>query len=77
MVEVFKTNIEEAYQANKVLDRLKKVYPNYKVNFDLEDCDNILRAEFKEGSINSGGIIHLIKEMGFQSEVLSDESVNR
>lgn len=77
MVEVFKTNIEKAYQTNMILERLKKLHRDYKVNFDLDDCDNILRVESKEGIINSEDINDLIKAMGFQSEVLSDESVKR
>jgi len=71
MIEVFKTNIEKTYQTNWVLERFKKIFPDYRVNFDLDDCDNILRVESKTEIIDSVEINKLIKVMGFHSEVLS------
>ena len=45
MVEIFKTNIKKEKEANSILDKLKSYFPNYRMNFDLEDCDKILRVE--------------------------------
>ena len=45
MVEIFKTNIQEEKEANKVVRKLLEQFPNNKINFDLEDCDKILRIE--------------------------------
>ena len=44
MVEVFKTNVQEVNDANRVLALLLKRFPTYQINFDLEDCDKILRV---------------------------------
>lgn len=45
MVEVFKTDVQHEYQAARILDVLSGHYPMYRINFDLEDCDKILRVE--------------------------------
>ena len=35
MVEVFKTNIQEQYQAQKLIEVLTSTFPECKINFDL------------------------------------------
>lgn len=45
MVEVFKTNVEDAEQADIILRKLNIHFPAYRINFDLADCDRILRVE--------------------------------
>ena len=45
MVEIFKTNVERAEDANFLLQTLTLVFPCYKINFDFSDCDKILRIE--------------------------------
>lgn len=67
-VEVFKTNIILADDASLILQLLNSQYPNHKVNFDLEDCDKILRVEGFE--INKEQIINLFITRGIQCEIL-------
>jgi hypothetical protein len=45
MVEVFKTNIRSKNNSKIISNLLNKHYPHLKINFDLEDCDKILRVE--------------------------------
>lgn len=45
MVEVFKTNVQLKEQAEIILGILSNYFPDYKMNFDLYDCDYILRIE--------------------------------
>ena len=45
VVEIFKTNVEKKTETNYVIAVIKRQFPSYKVNFDLEDCDNILRVD--------------------------------
>lgn len=45
IVEVFKTNVEKESDKNDVITVIQTQFPNYKINFDLEDCDKILRVE--------------------------------
>lgn len=52
MVSVFETNVESVEEAQVVLVELLKRYPGFRINFDLEDCDNILRVEGAEFSVD-------------------------
>jgi len=45
MVEIFKTNVKKRKQSEKLVSLLSMKYPDLKINFDLEDCDKILRIE--------------------------------
>src|SRR5438105_168761 len=73
MVEVFKTNIKEWIHARIVLDTIHKTFNHYRANFDLEDCDKILRVECGTDFIHPGPLVDLVKGLGFQAEVLPDE----
>ncbi len=43
MIEVFKTNVQEAAQAERLIKALTDHFPNSRITFDLEDCDSVLR----------------------------------
>jgi hypothetical protein len=73
MVEVFKTNVNDSDQANTILDLIRNIFPDDKVNFDLDDCDSILRVESKSDSIDASSIIALLNSLDFKGEVLSDD----
>ena len=73
MVEVFRTNIENSEQEEFILYQLSQFLPDYRINFDLEDCDNILRVESNKGSIEIWQIIFIMKRLGFTAEVLEDK----
>lgn len=45
IVEVFKTNVLDIEVANKIVSDLSIHIPQSKINFDLSDCDKILRIE--------------------------------
>ena len=69
-VEVFKTNVEHAKEADKVLKVLTSHFPECSFNFDLEDCDNVLRAEGVVENEDIKGVIQLVSATGYQIEVL-------
>jgi len=48
MVFVFKTNVLEFDLAQQLTSKLLSCFPHCKINFDLEDCDKILRVEGHE-----------------------------
>ncbi len=54
VVEVFKTNVTDMEVANKIISDLSITLPQSKINFDLTDCDNILRIETAEAISGSG-----------------------
>ena len=64
MVEVFKTNILKQKEAKHMLTILSKEFPSFKINFDLDDCDKILRVQGKD--ICNEKIVALINATGFQ-----------
>ncbi|MBD0332689.1 MAG: hypothetical protein ICV66_08535 [Chitinophagaceae bacterium] len=68
MVEVFKTNITSKEQADRIVRQLQACLPAAKINFDLHDCDNILRIESQHISLPE--ITELVAVMGFYCEVL-------
>lgn len=72
MVEVFKTNITKSKQAKQVIEKLNRQFPSYQVNFDLEDCDNILRVESVDTSIEVRHLLEFIKSIGFKVSPLPD-----
>jgi len=52
---------------------MTKIFSNYTVNFDLQDCDRVMRVKCKKGKIDSKNIIALLFLSGFAAEVLEDE----
>jgi hypothetical protein len=69
MVEVFKTDLAVESQSKDVVEMLRLHFPACIINFDLEDCDKVLRVEGIE--INNGKIISLLNEKGFHCEELT------
>jgi len=67
MVEVFRTNIDDRFVAEEIRQLLLDRLPDCKVNFDLEDCDKVLRIE---GIVSSAAVIELVKEHKYLCEVL-------
>ena len=68
MVEVFKTNVQKKTESKMLLSVLSEAYPSFKINFDLSDCDKVLRVE--GDNIEALSIMILVKEYGFTCEVL-------
>lgn len=74
MIEVFKTNVKEDCHANLLVDQIHKIFEGHEANFDLEDCDKILRVKCRSGFIQPSKFIRLLNDFGFHAEVLPDES---
>lgn len=45
MIEVFKTTVSDKEQSQDIISELMKHFPSGRINFDLEDCDNVLRID--------------------------------
>lgn len=72
MIEVYKTNIEKGKAAKRVRKMLHQKFPDLLINFDLEDCDNIMRVENREGYFDVDLILQQVSEMGFCIEILEE-----
>lgn len=74
MVEVFKTNVTYQEEANKLITLISNTFKGYDANFDLDDCDKILRVCCKTDIIQAGLIIDLLMEAGFAAEILEENN---
>lgn len=72
MVEVFKTNVQTVDQATVVMFHLKREFPDFQIDFDLEDCDNILRIETVTHFMDIETILRTLKNCGLHAEILPD-----
>jgi hypothetical protein len=72
MVEVFKTNVNKRRYAKVLLTEIHKAFTDYNANFDLEDCDKILRVQCNDGKIKSKALILFLQDFGYHAEVLVD-----
>ena len=70
-VEVFKTNVADPERAKWLVDQIERNFNTCQVNFDLDDCDRILRVAFEE-QIQPDLFIDLLKSAGCIAEVLPD-----
>ena len=70
MVEVFKTDVDDPMYANWLVALIHKKFPAYRANFDLEDCDRVLRVKSNTTSVCAATLILILKDLGFHAEVL-------
>jgi len=68
MVEAFKTDVQKKTQSKMLLSILSETFPSIKINFDLSDCDRVLRVE--GDNIEALSIMIVVKENGFKCEIL-------
>lgn len=73
MVEVFKTNVNDEGAANSLLDKIHNTFDDHKANFDLQDCDKILRVRCLKGPVQSHYIMNIVKDEGWYAEILPDD----
>lgn len=69
MIEVFKTNVEFQKDALLIISNLQKELTTARINFDMEDCDKILRVEGTSKSKNQYVITYL-RQLGYNCEIL-------
>jgi hypothetical protein len=68
VIEVFKTNVENADESAQLIRQLHAHFPSCKINFDLEDCDRILRVEGVD--ISPEAISEILSSRNYTCEVL-------
>lgn len=69
MIEVFKTDVQNRTQAKRILRLLQGLFSEARINFDLADCDKILRVEGVQPSCLQS-IINGLNMLGFTCEIL-------
>lgn len=73
MIEVFKTDVTTSEAAQRLILQIHENFKDYQANFDLEDCDHILRIQCHNGLVCALSIIELFKRNGFEAAVLPDD----
>ena len=68
MIEVFKTDVRDVKQSALLVGEIMRSIPGSSVNFDLEDCDKVLRVEAADFSPEA--VIKLLNNNGQQCEIL-------
>jgi hypothetical protein len=68
MVAVFKTNVPDKSEADKLVEILSMHFPACRINFDLDDCDKVLRIEGKTVEVST--VTTLVLEKGVFCEAL-------
>jgi hypothetical protein len=70
MIEVLKTDVEDSKRAVELLDQINARFPAYQVNFDLTDCDRILRIKAEDDTVEAVLVIEMLKKLGHKAERL-------
>jgi len=68
MVEVFKTNVRSIREAKRIIQKLAEEFPKHKINFDLSDCDRILRVQ--GNNILERKVISIVTSLHYNCEIL-------
>ncbi len=63
MIFVFKTSVKYKIQIKNLKPQFDNILPKAKWNFDLEDCDKILRIDSEENIVLP--IINLLKKHNY------------
>ncbi|MDM1294452.1 methyltransferase type 11 [Sphingobacterium sp. N143] len=67
-VEIFKTNVYRSKDAQQIVATLVGQFSSYKINFDLDDEEHILRIESSQLDIETSRIIKQMFEWGYRCE---------
>ena len=73
MIEVFKTNVDHPIKAKMLIDAIHLRFDGCSANFDLDDCDRILRIASCTNPVHPAAVVALLKVFGFHGEVLPDD----
>ena len=68
MIFIFKTSVKTKMQAQQLKLHINTMLPNAKWNFDLTDCDKILRIDSEENIVLK--IIDLLNRHNYSCEEL-------
>lgn len=68
MMEVFSTNVRRTSHAKEIAALLTKHFPGVKINFDLSDCDRVLKIAGK--NFMPEQIMSMVRQKGFECRLL-------
>lgn len=73
MVEIFVTNVAKKKDSVFLRNELLRIFPDAEINFDLEDCDRILRINpLSQLPVSCEEVISCLDANGFECKLLTD-----
>lgn len=72
IVEIFKTDVTDDLKSSIIVRMLNERFPSYIVNFDLDDCDRILRVESRKEDIDIPTLIEFVSDLKTQITLIED-----
>lgn len=76
MIEVFKTDVEDKDRAAMLVEQIHRLLAHCRANFDLEDCDRILRVKGIVCDNDTCQIINLVQRSGHFVQILPDDDAS-
>lgn len=73
MIEVFKTDVNDRDHATFIIEQIHKSFFYCKANFDLDDCDKILRVTGISCEADVYELISFLKNFGCHAVILPDD----
>lgn len=70
IVEIFKTDVFRDSDTEQICTSLSQTNPHYRINFDFEDEDNVLRIETNQFAVDISSVIGVMKDMGYACELI-------
>ena len=71
MIEVFTTDVRTKKAAKLILKESAAVFPNWKISFDLADCDKILRIDPGNETVSPEQVKNILTKFGYTAELLT------
>ncbi|MBF9223178.1 hypothetical protein [Hymenobacter ruricola] len=71
-VEVFRTDVTCPRAAAALLRGLRACFPTWRITFDLDDCDRILRVESPKGAPDARAVAAVLHSRGYACAPLPD-----
>lgn len=72
MVEIFRTDVKSKRLAGKILKALQLNLPAFHFNFDLDDCDRILRVQSNGLPFEYSRIMQIVRGHEVEISVLEE-----
>lgn len=69
-VEVFKTDLQHPAEVTEVTIKILERLSGYRITFDLEDCDRIMRIETKHAAVDVDTVVGIGSVCGKNIAVL-------
>jgi hypothetical protein len=67
-IEIFRTDVSDERQAQQLKEMLHLHFPSSRINFDLADCDKVLRIEGADFTIEK--VLLLVSGRGVACTIL-------